>query len=58
MSQLMREAGTTVELGWLLGVLTAVFFASFLFWVWYAYAPSRKSIMDEASRMPFDGDES
>ncbi len=54
MNTLMREAGASVQMGWLLGVMTAVFFASFLYWVWYAYAPSRKGIMHEASLMPFD----
>lgn len=57
MNTLMREAGASVEMGWLLGVMTAVFFASFLYWIWYAYAPSRKPMMDEAALIPFDGEE-
>lgn len=55
MNPLMQEAGQSVELGWLLGVVTVVFFLSFLFWTWYAYAPSRKQIMEQASRIPFEG---
>ena len=37
--------------------LTVVFFASFVYWIWYAYAPSRKQFMHEASLIPFDGGE-
>jgi len=54
---LMREASNSVELGWLLGLLTVFFFATFIYWIWYAYAPSRKALMEEASRMPFEGGE-
>ena len=57
MNPLMQEAAASVELGWLLGLTTALFLAAFLYWVWYAYAPSRKHIMREASLMPFDGGE-
>lgn len=57
MNTLLREAGASVELGWLLGVVTVVFFVSFLYWTWYAYAPSRKEFMEQASRIPFEGGE-
>jgi cbb3-type cytochrome oxidase subunit 3 len=57
MNPLMREAAASVEMGWLLGVMTAVFLASFLYWCWYAYAPSHKPRMDRAALMPFDGGE-
>ena len=55
MNTLLREAGASVEMGWLLGAVTVVFFVSFLYWTWYAYAPSRKEIMEQASRIPFEG---
>jgi cbb3-type cytochrome oxidase subunit 3 len=54
---LMREAAASIEMGWLLGVMTAVFFAAFLYWVWYAYAPSHKRRLEEAALLPFDGGE-
>lgn len=57
MNTLTREAASTVQFGWLLGLLTVVFFVAFLYWVWYAYAPSRRAQMTEASLMPFDGGE-
>jgi len=57
MNTLMREAGASVDLGWLLGGMTLVFFAAFLYWTWYAYAPSHRQSMEEASRLPFEGEE-
>lgn len=57
MNPLMSEAGASVGMGWLLGLLTVVFFASFLWWVWYAYTPKHRELMREASLMPFDGGE-
>lgn len=57
MNPLRVEAAASVQMGWLLGVVTVLFFVSFLYWVWYAYAPSRKQIMHEASLIPFDGGE-
>jgi cbb3-type cytochrome oxidase subunit 3 len=53
----MREAAASVEMGWLLGVMTAVFFAAFLYWIWYAYAPGHKERLDEAALLPFEGGE-
>jgi len=57
MNPLMREAALGVEMGWLLGLLTVVFFLSFMWWVWYAYSPRHKELMRDASLMPFDGGE-
>ena len=57
MNTLMTEAAASIEMGWLLGAVTAVFFASFLYWIWYAYWPSHKAQLDEAALMPFDGGE-
>lgn len=54
MNPLINEAAASVELGWLLGGMTAVFLATFLFWFWYAYSPRHKKMLDEAARMPFD----
>ncbi len=55
MNTLMREAAASVEMGWLLGAMTAVFFLVFLYWVWYAYAPGHKERLDEAALLPFEG---
>jgi cbb3-type cytochrome oxidase subunit 3 len=57
MNPLIREAAESIQLGWLLGILTVLFLATFLYWVWWAYAPSRRDQHDEAAQLPFmDGD--
>lgn len=55
MNPLIREAAESVQMGWLLGLMTIVFFAAFLWWTWWAYAPSRRGLMEEYGRIPFDG---
>lgn len=55
MNPLLREAAGAVELGWLMGIMTAVFFAIFLAWTWYAFSPRNRHIMEEAARMPLEG---
>lgn len=51
MSQLM-----TADPGWawLGSTLTTVFFFTFLAWVWWAFAPSRREQHEAAGRMPLD----
>lgn len=53
MNPLLREAAGAVHLGWLLGVMTVVFFALFLAWIWYAWSPANRQAMEEARQMPF-----
>lgn len=54
MNPLLREAAASVQHGWLLGVMTALFLLLFIAWVWWAWAPGRKAAMDEYARMPLD----
>ena len=54
MNPVVEMAAGSVELGWLLGVMTVVFLGVFLGWTWWAYAPSRKERMDRYARIPFD----
>ena len=54
MNPLINEAQNIVQGGWLLGLMTAVFFATFLYWFWYAYAPSHKERLEDLGNMPFD----
>ena len=58
MNPLINEAANTVQGGWLLGIMTAVFLATFLYWFWYAYAPHNKDRMEAAGRIPFESDAS
>ena len=58
MNPVIAGAAASVTMGWLLGLMTVVFLACFLGWVWYAYNPKHRELMDEAARIPFlDGGE-
>jgi len=58
MNPVLELAAESVRLGWLLGIMTIFFLVAFLAWVWYAYTPKHKALMDEAAMMPFaEGDE-
>lgn len=53
MNPLLKEAAASVQLGWVLGVMTVVFFAVFLGWAFWAYRPKHRAMMEEIGRMPF-----
>lgn len=58
MNPVLNLAAESVTLGWLLGTMTVFFLVAFLGWVWWAYTPRHKSMMEEAALLPFmDGDE-
>jgi len=58
MNILLEEAAGAVEAGWILGLMTVVFIAIFLWWAWWAYTPRHRKMMDEVSKMPLgDGGE-
>ena len=46
-----------MDLGILRGIGTAVLFVSFITLVIWAYTPGRRKRFDEASRLPFLGDD-
>jgi cbb3-type cytochrome oxidase subunit 3 len=50
---LVREAAGAVQLGWVAAVMTVVFFAVFLGWIWYAWSPANRHAIEEARQMPF-----
>lgn len=52
MNPLLTDAAGSVSLVWIMAVMTVVFFAIFLGWIWYAWAPANRKLMDEAARMP------
>jgi len=59
MNPLINEATSTVTLGWVLGAMTAIFFAGFLFWAWWAWRGKNKARWEADSRLPLnDGGES
>ena len=53
MNPLIRETAGAVQLGWVAGAMTVVFFAVFLAWIWYAWSPANRGAIEEARRMPF-----
>lgn len=58
MNPLLQEAAGSVQLVWVLSTMTVVFFAIFLGWIWYAWSPRNRRLMEEAARMPLnDGGE-
>jgi cbb3-type cytochrome oxidase subunit 3 len=58
MNPVLNLAAESVTLGWLLGIMTVFFLCSFLGWVWWAYTPRHKAMMEAAALLPFsDGEE-
>ena len=53
MNTLLKEAAASVQMGWLLGAMTVVFLVCFLGWVWWAWNPKNRAMMEEMSMMPF-----
>lgn len=53
MSQILHGAHS--DLGWLMGTTTVVFFSLMVAWTVWTFAPSRRQLMDEASRLPLEG---
>jgi cbb3-type cytochrome oxidase subunit 3 len=53
MNPAFKAAAETAQLGWAMGVVTAVFIVCFVGWTWWAYARRNKAFMEEAGRMPF-----
>ncbi len=59
MNPLLREAAASVTQGWLLGLMTVVFMAAFIFLIWWAWSGRNQARWEEASHLPLnDGGES
>lgn len=59
MNPLIQEAAASVRLGWIMALMTVLFFMSFGFWTWWAYRGPNKARWEADSRLPFsDGGES
>lgn len=56
MSQLLH--GAQSDHGLLLGITTVLFFGILVAWTVWAYAPWNREIIDNASRLPFEGEDS
>ena len=54
MNPLLKEAAEGIRLGWILGIMTALFLGSFIFWTWWAWSSKNKARMEADSRLPFN----
>lgn len=54
MNPVIEAAERGLTQGWLMGVMTIVFFAFFVAWTLWAWWPSNKETLDAAARMPLD----
>jgi cbb3-type cytochrome oxidase subunit 3 len=58
MNPLLKQAADSVQLGWVLGIMTVLFLAGFLFWIWWAWSARNKARWEADSSLPFnDGGE-
>ena len=53
MNPAFRAAAQTVELTWIMGVMTVVFLACFAGWTWWAFRAGNRERMEHAARLPF-----
>ncbi len=56
-NQVYQVAAESAQHVWVMGAMTVLFMICFAYWVWWAYAPSRKNKMEEAGKIPFSEDE-
>jgi cbb3-type cytochrome oxidase subunit 3 len=53
-SHILKEITRGAGLGWLMGITTAVFFLTFLYWAWWAYNSQNRARMEADSRLPLN----
>lgn len=53
MNTVTRAAAETIQGGWVLGIMTALFLVFFVAWTVWAYSPKRKAQFEDAARLPF-----
>lgn len=54
MTDILTTVGAGSELGWIAGIMTAVFLLFFIGWALWAWWPSNRALMESAARMPLD----
>lgn len=58
MNPAFRAAAQTVELAWIMGVMTVLFMVCFLGWTWWAFRAKNRDRMAQDAQLPFmDGGE-
>ena len=53
----IHQIAETVDFGWLLGLMTAVFFTTFSAWAIWAWLPRNKEAFEAASMLPLEDGE-
>jgi len=48
------EQAEAIGPGWLATIMTLLFIAGFMGWVWYAYRPANREKFEDAARLPFE----
>ena len=54
MNPVFRAAAETIPNGWIMGVTTLFFLATFLGWAIWAWLPQNRSRLEAAARLPLD----
>jgi cbb3-type cytochrome oxidase subunit 3 len=54
MNPVISEGARSVQLGWIMGIMTVLFLSGFLGWAWWAYRPGNRARMEADSRLPFE----
>jgi len=58
MNPAFRAAAETIELAWIMGVMTVLFMVCFLGWTWWAFRAKNQDRMAQDAQLPFmDGGE-
>lgn len=52
MNPVLQEGVHNAQLGWISGIMTAVFIACFIGWAWWAFAAGNRKRFEEAARLP------
>jgi cbb3-type cytochrome oxidase subunit 3 len=56
MNTAFKAAAETARLGWVMGVMTAVFLLCFMGWSWWAFSRRHRALMEEMGRMPLSNE--
>ncbi|MFK7928548.1 MAG: cbb3-type cytochrome c oxidase subunit 3 [Myxococcota bacterium] len=56
LASVLKEGATMATMGWLMAVMTVFFMSVMTAWIVWTWWPSRRELMDAASRLPLEED--
>lgn len=56
MNPVLRAAAESAQFGWLLGIMTVMFFVVFIGWAVWAWHPANRTRMRQLAAMPLEDD--